>query len=72
MTKPVSVVLVGGGHNGLICATYLAKSGYDVQILEARESVGGGASSIKFGGDYTVSGLAHILYGLNTNVCKDL
>jgi len=72
MTKPVSVVLVGGGHNGLICATYLAKSGYDVQILEARESVGGGASSIKFGGDYTVSGLAHILYGLNTKVCKDL
>ena len=35
------VIIVGGGHNGLICATYLAQSGMKAILLEARETVGG-------------------------------
>ena len=35
------VVVVGGGHNGLVCACYLAKAGLDVTVLERREVVGG-------------------------------
>ena len=34
------VIIVGGGHNGLVCANYLAKSGRKVLILEANESLG--------------------------------
>ncbi|MET0807437.1 MAG: FAD-dependent oxidoreductase, partial [Pseudoxanthomonas sp.] len=35
------VVLVGGGHNGLVCAAYLAKAGLKVTVLERRHVVGG-------------------------------
>lgn len=38
------VVIVGGGHNGLVAACYLAKSGLKTLVLEAREVVGGGAA----------------------------
>ncbi len=72
MTKSLSVIIVGGGHNGLVCATYLAKAGYDVQILEARDTVGGGACNRNFSDGFKVSGLAHVLHGLNPKVCKDL
>jgi len=41
MTKVKKVLVIGGGHNGLICATYLANVGFDVQVLEARNKVGG-------------------------------
>jgi len=37
------IVVAGGGHNSLITAAYLAKAGYEVVVLEAREAVGGGA-----------------------------
>jgi phytoene dehydrogenase-like protein len=40
------VVVVGGGHNGLICAAYLARAGIDTLVLEARPEVGGCASTV--------------------------
>ena len=40
------VVVVGGGHNGLICATYLARAGLQVDLVEARDTVGGCASTV--------------------------
>ena len=40
------VIVVGGGHNGLICATYLARSGIETLLLEARPAVGGCASTV--------------------------
>jgi phytoene dehydrogenase-like protein len=40
------VIVVGGGHNGLICAAYLARAGVDTLLLEARSSVGGCASTV--------------------------
>ena len=40
------VIVVGGGHNGLICATYLAKAGMSTLLLEARPDVGGCAATV--------------------------
>ena len=39
--KPWDVVIVGGGHNGLTCAAYLARAGKQVLVLEKRDRVGG-------------------------------
>jgi len=41
------VIVVGGGHNGLICAAYLARAGIDTLLLEARPTVGGCASTVE-------------------------
>ena len=41
------VVIVGGGHNGLVAATYLAKAGKSVVILEANEEIGGATASVR-------------------------
>ena len=40
------VVVVGGGHNGLICAAYLARAGVATMLVEARDEVGGCASTV--------------------------
>ena len=70
MTK--SIIIVGGGHNGLVCATYLARAGHRVLVLEARETAGGGVSSHHFAEGYQVAGLAHVLHPLNPKIIKDL
>ena len=44
------VIVVGAGHNGLVCAAYLARSGLRTLLLEARTSVGGVAGSERFAG----------------------
>lgn len=72
MTDSRQVVIIGAGHNGLVCAAYLARAGHQVQVLEAREEIGGGASTREFAAGYKVSGIAHILQSLSAKVCKDL
>ncbi len=72
MTESKSILVIGGGHNGLVCATYLAKAGHRVQVLEARETAGGGAAIHQFAEGYQVSGLAHVLHPLNPRIIKDL
>jgi phytoene dehydrogenase-like protein len=41
------VVVVGGGHNGLVCSAYLARAGLDTLVLEARDLTGGCASTVE-------------------------
>ncbi|HET8915121.1 MAG TPA: NAD(P)/FAD-dependent oxidoreductase, partial [Propionibacteriaceae bacterium] len=46
MTRSRSqIVVIGGGHNGLVAATYLARAGYQVSIIEARSELGGAVAS---------------------------
>ena len=42
-SKKRDVIVIGGGHNGLVSAAYLAKQGLDVTVLERRHIVGGAA-----------------------------
>jgi phytoene dehydrogenase-like protein len=66
------VVLIGGGHNALITAFYLAKGGFKPLVLERREMVGGGAITEEFHPGFRASTLAHTLGPLRADIAKDL
>lgn len=66
------VVVIGGGHNGLVCATLLAKSGRKVLVLEAASELGGAARTEEFAPGFRVSSIAHILNRLHPEVVKAL
>jgi len=66
------VVLIGGGHNALITAFYLAKGGFKPLVLERREFVGGGAVTEEFYPGFHASTLAHTLGPLRADVARDL
>ena len=75
MTNPkqnYDVIIVGGGHNGLVCAAYLAKSGKKVLVLEANNQIGGAAATEKLCEGKNVSSCAHYLNQLNAQIIKDL
>jgi phytoene dehydrogenase-like protein len=56
------VVVVGGGHNGLVAAALLAKRGASVTVVEAREKVGGAATTEQpWGPDYKVTALSYVV-----------
>ena len=56
------IVVIGAGHNGLVCAAYLAKAGRKVLVLEAGLCVGGAAITQEFSPGYRVSSVAHLLH----------
>jgi len=66
------VVIVGGGHNGLITAFYLAKGGFKPLVLERREMVGGGAITEEFLPGFRASTLSHTLGPLRADIARDL
>jgi phytoene dehydrogenase-like protein len=67
-----NIVIVGGGHNGLVCAAYLAKAGRSVQVLEAADQVGGAAITREFAPGFRVSACAHLLNLLDAGIYRDL
>ena len=66
------VIVIGGGHNGLVCATLLAKSGRKVLLLEAAAELGGAARTEEFAPGFRVSSVAHILNRLHPEVVEAL
>src|SRR6188474_1216485 len=71
MATEFDVVVIGGGHNGLVTAAYLAKAGRRTLVLERRERVGGAAETSTLGGA-RVPRLAHTVGRLRPSVVKDL
>ena len=70
--KNYDVIVVGGGHNGLVCASYLAKEGRKVLVIEANQSLGGASATAEFSDQFSVSSCAHCLFQLNPAVASDL
>lgn len=66
------VVIIGGGHNALITAFYLAKGGFKPLVLERREVVGGGAITEEFHPGFRASTLAHTLGPLRADIAADM
>jgi phytoene dehydrogenase-like protein len=65
-------VIVGGGHNGLTCAYYLARAGRRVLVLEARERIGGACTLEETWPGYKVSPCAYVVGLLHPRVIEDL
>lgn len=72
MTEQYDAIIVGAGHNGMVCGSLLAKAGKTVLILEAAQQVGGAAITRSFADGYSVSACAHLLYQLQPQVQKEL
>ena len=66
------VVIVGGGHNGLACAAYLAKAGLDVLVLERREVLGGAAVTEEPWPGYRVSSASYVVSLIPPRIVHEL
>ena len=64
-------IIVGAGHNGLVCAAYLARSGWRVLVLEASETLGGLAAEREFHPGFRAS-VAHSAGHFSSKVARDL
>jgi phytoene dehydrogenase-like protein len=65
-------LIIGGGHNGLVCAFYLARAGLKVRILERRHVVGGAAVTEEFHPGFRNSTASYTVSLLNPKVIRDM
>lgn len=65
-------VIIGGGHNGLVCAFYLARAGMKVAICEAREVIGGAAVTEEFAPSFRNSTASYTVSLLQPKVIADM
>jgi phytoene dehydrogenase-like protein len=70
--SPFDAIVVGAGHNGLVCAAYLARAGLRVLVLERRESLGGALADSEPAPAYRAPALAHTVGRLRESVIRDL
>lgn len=66
------ILIIGGGHNGLVCSYYLAKAGHKVTVLEKRDVVGGAAVTEEFHPGFRNSVAAYTVSLLNPKVIHDM
>lgn len=71
-THTHDAIIIGGGHNGLVTAAYLAKAGYKVLVLERREIVGGCCITEELWPGFKVSTAAYVNSLLRPEIIRDL
>jgi phytoene dehydrogenase-like protein len=72
MTDRSTALIIGGGHNGLVCAFYLARAGLKVTILERRSVVGGAAITESFHPGFRNSTASYTVSLLNPRIIQDM
>jgi len=72
--KKYDVVIIGGGHNGLVAATYLARAGKSVRVLEANPEIGGATQSVRSFPEYDahLSRYSYLIALLPDKIVADL
>jgi phytoene dehydrogenase-like protein len=71
-TQTFDAIIVGGGHNGLVCAAYLAKAGKKVLVLEQRHILGGAASSDEIFPGFTFSVYSYVVSLFRPHIVREL
>jgi phytoene dehydrogenase-like protein len=72
MSTLYDAIIIGGGHNGLVSAAYLAKAGKKVLVLERRHVLGGAAVSEQINPGYTYSVCSYVVSLLRPEIIRDL
>jgi phytoene dehydrogenase-like protein len=72
MRPRFDAIVIGGGHNGLVCAAYLARAGKRVLVLERRDRVGGAALSEEVFPGFTFSVFSYVVSLLRPEIIRDL
>ena len=72
MSQGRDIVIIGGGHNGLVTAFYLAKAGYTPLVLERNAQVGGAAVTDEFHPGFRCSTLAHTAGPILPSIVRDM
>src|SRR6185503_5732857 len=72
MANTFDAIIIGGGHNGLVTAAYLARAGLKVIVLERREVIGGACVTEEIWPGYKVSTLSYLCSLLQPKIISDL
>jgi phytoene dehydrogenase-like protein len=72
MTSRYDALIIGGGHNGLVCAFYLARAGMKVRVLERRDVIGGAAVTEEFHPGFRNSVASYTVSLLQPKVIADM
>ncbi len=72
MLNPPDILIIGAGHNGLVCAGYLAKAGLDVIVLERSQRIGGACITEELVPGFRFSTFAYGAHGPGPKICREL